>query len=111
MWHFRLEGLQALADKILSECDRHDTSLVELERRVQEFAESSTVMDPQEAARMAGDIQKDIDVSTWLYISVSGLGFEKSSGTSLLRTPFGTTKNVLIKEMSLFQRIFVCSFM
>ena len=61
---FRLEGLQALAEKILSECDSHEAKLGQLEKKIEEFEQNSATMDPQEAAKMAAELQGDIEVST-----------------------------------------------
>ena len=47
----------------MSACDGHDTTLAQIEKRVQQFEESSTKMNPQEAAKMASELQQDIDVS------------------------------------------------
>ena len=59
----RLNALQTLAEKILSACDSHDTTLAQIEKRVEQFEESSTKMDPQEAAKMTTELQQEIDVS------------------------------------------------
>ena len=59
----RLNALQTLAEKILSACDSHDATLAQIEKRVEQFEESSTKMDPQEAAKMTTELQQEIDVS------------------------------------------------
>ena len=63
VWNFRLEGLDALAKKIMSKCDGHEASLTKLEKKVQQFAEGSTMMAPQEASKLASELQQEIEVS------------------------------------------------
>jgi septation ring formation regulator EzrA len=52
-----------LAEKILSACDGHDATLAQIEKRIEQFEESSTKMDPQEATKMTTELQEEIDVS------------------------------------------------
>lgn len=61
-----------MAEKILSECDGHDVSLTRLEKKVQQFEEDSTKIDPQEAAKLASELQNDIDVSKLYYYMIMG---------------------------------------
>ena len=58
MCPYRLEKLQTLADKILAECDHHDSTLNQLEEHVGQFESSCTSLPPEEAAQLMEELKK-----------------------------------------------------
>ena len=60
-----LKKLEALAERILSDCNTHSPTLDQLEERLQEFEGSCSSLTPEEAAKIAGDIQTEIKVWTF----------------------------------------------
>lgn len=60
----RLEDLQSLAEKILSECDTAETGLDEVEEKIKDFEENST---PGDAAKLSSDIKDQIKVVIHVY--------------------------------------------
>ncbi len=59
---YRLEGLDALAAKLKSECDRYYPAVGELEGKVKELEEKSTAMTPAEASKAASNLTYEIEV-------------------------------------------------
>ena len=55
----------------MSACDGHDATLTQIEKRVQQFEDNSTKMDPQEAAKMSSELQQDVDVSKQMHLELS----------------------------------------
>ncbi len=78
-----LKNLEALAEKILSDCDAHSSLLDHLEGRVKEFESNCTSLPAQEAARLAGEIQRELKVRGK---EVNGIGRESDTVSLTLCT-------------------------
>ncbi len=57
-----LQDLEALAEGILSSCDTHSSALDQLEEGVSDFEEVCVSLSPEEASKIASEIQRELKV-------------------------------------------------